>query len=140
MVRRIKQRKVSLIFHDGAWDRVYYGLSVAVAALASGGEVHALFTFGALKRLVKGHSDDLAIETSEGVTELVKKGPPRGKMPLIAELLVDAYRLGLKIYACPAAMAFFGIKKEDLQNGVDSIMGLTGFLEASQGASLSFYI
>lgn len=131
---------MALVFHDGAWDRVYYGLSVAVAALASGHEVHALFTFGALKRLVTGHSDDLGPETTEAVSDLVRRGPVRGKMPLIAELLADAYRLGLKTYACPAAMAFYGIKREVLLDGVDSIMGLTGFLEIAGGADLSFYI
>ncbi len=134
------KRKISLIFHDGAWDRVYYGLSVAVAALASGSEVHALFTFGALKRLVKGRADDLGDETSPDINQLVRHGPVRGKMPLIAELLHDASQLGLKIYACPAAMAFFGIKKEELVDGVDQVMGLTGFLEVSQGAGLSYYI
>ncbi len=140
MARRTNKRKVSLILHDGAWDRVYYGLSVAVAALASDSEVHALFTFGALKRLVKGHSDDLTGDTTPEIQELVRKGPPRGKMPSVADLLGYASQLGLKIYACPAAMAFLDIKKEDLVPGADTLMGLTGFLEVSQGADLSFYV
>ncbi len=140
MVRKARKRKIALIFHDGNWDRVYYGLSVAVAALASDNDVHAMFTFGALKRLRRGRADELGDETSGEIHTLVKMGPARGKLPAIAEMLKDATALGIKLYACPAAMAFFDIKKEDLIPGVDCMTGLIGFLEMSQGASLSFYV
>ncbi|MBI2935083.1 MAG: DsrE/DsrF/DrsH-like family protein [Chloroflexi bacterium] len=140
MARKTGKNKISLILHDGAWDRVYYGLSVALAALATGAEVHALFTFGALKRLVKGRADEVSGDTAPEVQRLVQNGPVRGKLPSIAELLGDASALGIKLYVCPAAMAFLGINKEDLIAGADSVMGLTGFLEMSRGADLSYYI
>jgi peroxiredoxin family protein len=140
MLKRNKKDKVILILHNGDWDRVYYGLSIAVAALSSGKEVHALFTFGALKRLVKGHADDLSTQTSEEIQGIVQKGPLQGKIPSIAEMLQTAGHLGLKMYACPAAMSVLGLSKEQLIPGVDTEMGLVGFLEICKGAILSFYI
>ncbi len=140
MNKKKKQDKINLIFHNGAWDRVNYGLSIAVAALASGKEVHAIFTYGALKRLVEGRADEAGEETSEEIKGMLKRGGLIGKVPSISELLQIGSRMGLKIYACPAAMAIFDIGQEQLMPGVDSVVGLTGFLEISQGSSLSYFI
>jgi peroxiredoxin family protein len=50
-------------------------------------------------------------------------------------------RFGGKIYACPAAMAFHSVTKDELIDEVDKVCGIATFLEESAGdASLTLYI
>ncbi|MDP2719399.1 MAG: hypothetical protein U1D67_00375 [Dehalococcoidia bacterium] len=140
MVKKNKHDKISLVMHDGAWDKVNYGLSIAVAALSSGKEVHAMFTYGALKRLIKGRADEMGGETSEEIRNRLQGGAFKGKLATNLELLRIGSQMGLKIYACPAAMAVLGISREQLIPEADSVVGLMGFLEISLGSSLTYYI
>jgi peroxiredoxin family protein len=42
----------------------------------------------------------------------------------------------VKITACSMASKLFGLKKEDFQDVVDGIGGLTSFLDSSEGSKL----
>ena len=48
--------------------------------------------------------------------------------------------MGLRLDACPTAMATLGIEKEDLVEEVDEIMGLTTFTILAKEAVINWYI
>jgi peroxiredoxin family protein len=106
-----------------------------------GREVHVLFTHGSLLRLKKGFTDKIGEETEEWIREAIKAGVKKGTMRKISELLTELKRFGGKIYACPAAMAFHSVTKDELINEVDKVCGIaTFFEELASDASLTLYI
>lgn len=131
-----------IFLHSGSYDRVYQALSITNVVLATGGEVHLFFSYGALKRLVKGNTDSVAI-AGEPVffKEDIEKNLERGTLDSISEMIETAKRFGrLKIYACTGSMAVLNIARNELIDSVDSSMGLVGFLELVKGADHALYI
>ncbi len=131
--------KVTFVLYDGSYGRVSYSLSMAMVALAKGMEVHMLFTHGALRRLVKGHLDDLGGGDAREIDVAVEKGVLNGSLPRISETLRDARRLGLKIYACPNGMALLNISRDELVSEVDKVLGLSTFLDFVEG-SIAYFV
>lgn len=131
---------LTLIFHSGAYDRVSYGLSLAKGALATGMEVHALFTFGALRRLVKGGTDDLGKETEEETRRILEKSLAKENIQPLSQQIKETKHMGLKIYACVNAMANFNVSRDELISEVDKPMGIATFLELARKATISLYI
>ena len=134
-----KERAV-LILHSGAYDRATYALSLAKMALAMGMEVHMLYTYGGLLRLVKGHSDDIGTETEPSLRLVMEKALATGQITPFRESLGEAKKMGLKVYACVAAMASLNVTRQELIEEVDQVTGLAKFLELARNAALSFYI
>jgi peroxiredoxin family protein len=103
---------MGIIFHSGSYDKVYYGLSIAIAASAIGKDVRCLFSSDALKYLKRENDIEKKID----------------KMPDIFELIKDAKKIGVKIYACTNSMALLNIARNELIDEVDKSTGLTTFL------------
>lgn len=126
--------------HSGAYDRASYALSIAMVALAMGMEVHLLVTWSGLKRFIKNQADALGEETDKELRETIEKGLAKGSLLPLRQLLQDAKKLGLKVYACVTAMANLNITKDELIEEVDQVVGLATFIEIAKDASLSLYI
>lgn len=134
--------KYCIFLHSGSYDRVYQALSITNVVLATGGEVQLFFSYGALKRLVKGNTDSVVIEGEPAFfKEDIEKNLKRGTLGSISEMIETAKRFGrLKIYACTGSMAVLNIVRSELIDSVDSSMGLVGFLELVKGADQVLYI
>lgn len=132
--------KIAIIISDASYERVEYVLALAFSSAAMGKEVHILFTYGAVTRLKKGHTDRVGEETSEWIREQVKTGLEKGSMQRISELIKNLKRLGAKIYACVAAMAFHNITRDELIEEVDEVQGLVAFIESIAGASTVIFV
>ena len=126
--------------HSGSYDRASYALSIALVALASGMEVHMLLTFEGLRRFTKGHLADIGEETSLNVRINIERGLKSGGIQSLEAQLADAKKLGLKLYACVSAMAILNIAQNELNDKVDSIMGLAAFLGFARTANINWYI
>ena len=126
--------------HSGAYDRASYALSIALVALASGMEVHMLLTFEGLRRFTRGHLADIGEETSSNVRTNIERGLESGGIQSLETQLADAKKLGLKLYACPNAMAALNIALSELLDEVDTVMGLAAFLEFARTAAINWYI
>lgn len=135
-----KRQQVTVILHSGAYDRASYALSIALVALASGMEVHLLLTFEGLRRFTKGHLADLGDETSSSVIVNIKRGLESGGIQSLETQLADAKKLGLKLYACPNAMAALNIGLSELLPEVDKVMGLAAFIQLASTAPVNWYI
>lgn len=134
------KERVTIILHSGSYDRASYALTIALVALASGMEVHILLTFEGLRRFTKGHLADMGEETSPNVRTNIERGLESGGIQSLETQLADAKKLGLKLYACPNAIAALNIALSDLLDEVDNIMGLAAFLGLARTASVNWYI
>ncbi|HEY4708042.1 MAG TPA: DsrE/DsrF/DrsH-like family protein [Thermodesulfobacteriota bacterium] len=131
-----------IFMHSGSYDRVFQAMSITNVVLATGGEVHLFFSYGALRRLVKGHTDDSVIEGEpEFFREEIEKNLKRGTLDPISEMISTAKRFGrLNIYACTGSMATLNIARDELIDEVDKSMGLVGFLQLVKEADRVLYI
>ena len=136
----LSKERITIILHSGAYDRASYALSIALVALASGMEVHLLLTFEGLRRFTKGHLADLGDETSSSVIVNIKRGLESGSIQSLEIQLADAKKLGLKLYACPNAMAALNIGLSELLPEVDKVMGLAAFIQLASTAPVNWYI
>ena len=134
------KERVTIILHSGSYDRASYALTLALVTLASGMEVHILLTFEGLRRFTRGHLADIGEETSPNLRTNIKRGLESGGIQSLESQLTDARKLGLKLYACPNAMAALNIALSDLPDEVDSVMGLATFLEFARTATINWYI
>ena len=134
------KERLTIILHSGSYDRAAYALTIALVALASNMEVHMLLTFEGLRRFTKGHLSGIGDETSAAVKADIERGLEWGIIPTLDSQLVDAKNLGLKLYACPYAIASLNISQSDLLDEIDDVMGLTAFLNLVRGAGVNWYI
>src|SRR3972149_8257002 len=137
-----KPYRYCIFLHSGSYDRVFQAMSISNVVLATGGEVHIFFSYGALKRLVKGRTDDVAIEGEAApFREEIEKNMRRGTLDSLTEMIETAKRFGhIKLYACTASMSVLNIARDELVDLVDSSMGLVSFMELVKGADTTLYI
>lgn len=132
--------KVAIIINSASYDRVAYALTIASTSAAVGKEVHVLFTYGAVLRLMKGKADEVGEETDPWIREHVTLGSLTGAIPKISELLNKLNGFGGKVYACVSAMALHNIMEDELTEEVNGVIGITTFLEKAEGASTTLYV
>ncbi len=133
-------QRAAIILHGQGYDRVSYALSLASVALAMGMEVHLLATWGGLLRFRRGRLEDLGEETGAESREGLRRGLATGGIRPLGAQLAEAKTLGLRLYACPSAMANLNIARNELAPEVDQVMGLASFLELARGAAMHWYI
>ena len=134
------KESVTLILHSQDYDRASYALSIALVALSSGKDVHILLTFGGLRRFIKDNIDKIGDETSPDIGNSLKQMLQAGIFQPITTQLANAKEMGLKLYACPNAMAALNIGLADIVDEVDEVMGLAAFMNIARSASVSWYI
>ena len=103
-------------------------------------EVHLLLTFEGLSRFTKGHLADIGEETSPKVRSNIERGLESGGIQRLEVQLADAKKLGLKLYACPNAMAALNIALSELLDEINNIMGLAAFIQLARSAVINWYI
>lgn len=137
-----KEKRYCIFLHSGSYDRVYQAMSITNVALATGYEVHIFFSYGALKRLVKGNTDKVVIEGEPAFfKEEIERNLQRGTLDSISEMIETAKRFGrLNIYACTGSMAVLNIARDELIEHVDMSMGLVYFLNLVKDAEQVLYI
>ncbi len=133
--------RACFFLHSGAYDRIHEAFALANVILARGGEVYMLFTYGALKRLVKGKTDRIDECEPTPFKEEFQKHLEKGSIETVLEMLRMGKRLGrLKILACSGAMGLLNISRDDLIEEVDQVTGLVAFMDIVKDANLTLYI
>lgn len=134
--------RLCIFLHSGSYDRVFQAMSITNVTLATGGEAHLFFSYGALKRLVRGRTDDAVIEGEPAFfRDEIEKNLSRGTIDPISEMISTAKRFGrLKIYACTGSMAVLNVARGELIDAVDQSMGLVSFLQLVKDADQVLYI
>lgn len=134
-----QKQGLAIILHSGSYDRLYHGLSIALAALALGTEVRLFFTYWALEQLktTKKLPQKLDKE-AKAHQEILEKNIKKGHMQEIPELLAQAKVMGARFYACTQSMGLLNISRNELVKEVDKSMGITTFLTETKGRQLLF--
>ena len=133
--------RACFFLHSGAYDRIHEAFALANVILAKGGEVYMLFTYEALKRLVKGKTDLIDEPEPTPFGKEFRKHLEKGSIETILEMLRTGKRLGrLRILACSGAMGLLNITRDELIEEVDQVTGLVAFMDIVKDANLTLYI
>ncbi len=156
-----QQDKLSLICFSGDFDKAIAAFTLATGAAATNKEVSLFFTFWGLNIIRKkpgrsftgggfltrffnflmGGVNKLPLSrlnfmgaSPKIMTYLMRKK----NVATLPELMESAKALGVKIIACEMAMHILDIKKEDLIDEVEEVIGVPTFLEHSKDAMTLF--
>jgi peroxiredoxin family protein len=133
--------KLALIIASEKMDKLFPAVTLGTTAAISGWDVEMFFTFWGLLSLKKGFQPS-------GVSLDYKEYGPRfsealasGAIPDWRTVLTQGVSTGkIRIYACSASLGMFGLKQEDLEGYVDSIVGAATFLSKAKDSNVSLFI
>ncbi|BDC17243.1 DsrE/DsrF/DrsH-like family protein [Acidianus sp. HS-5] len=134
-------KKLSLIVFSGTADKLMPVGILASGAAAAGYEVNLFFTFWGLQAITKksiGQPQPID-KNYEQFGPVMMQRMQEMKYPSWDQLVMQAKEVGeVKVYACSTTMEFFGIKREDLADFVDDVVGVATFLDRAEGGTTLF--
>ncbi len=152
-----KARRLLIVASKGTLDMAYPPLILAQIGAAMGLETGIFFTFWGLNIIRKDTVDKLKLSPvgnpalgmpnilgvipgmTSLATSMMKKRIKSIGMAPIREMIKECKELGVKLYACSNTVELMGLKREQLLDEVDDIVGATTFLEmASEDAVVLF--
>lgn len=156
-----KPKKLSLIAFSGDFDKLTAVFTLATGAAAVGYEVNIFFTFWGLDAIKqkKGRSfigsnwltkifgfmmGGISVTPSSrfnfcGIGPKIFRYLMRKNNVATLEELVDAaVALNVNIYACEMAMHILGLQKGDFIHEVKDVLGVSTFLDISEGGQTLF--
>ena len=133
------KKGLGIIFHSGAYDRIYHGFSIALAALALGRDVRLFFSYWALEYLKKKGPPVFELESGSKMhKEIIEKNMKKGHLQKISDHVAQVKQMGAKVYACTNSMGILNIARDELIAEVDKAMGLTTFLTETKDHQILF--
>jgi len=151
-------KKLMIVVSKGTLDMAYPPLILAQIGAAMGMEVGLFFTFWGFDIIRKDRVDNLKVtpvgNPSMGMpnilailpgmtamaTSMVKKKIKELNMPTIREMIKECKDLGVKFYACSTTMEMFGLKREDLIEEVDDVVGATTFMNMAMEDAVVMFV
>ena len=131
---------VAIVVSKNTLDMAYPPI-IAETAAAMGMEVHLFFTFWGLYLLKKGGAEKAKLPgLMRFFTGMMQKKMEKVGVKLLREMIREARELGVKFHACQTTMEVLGIKREDLIEEVDDVMGAASFLEIAEKAKITLFI
>lgn len=135
--------KISIILFSGTVDKLMPVGVLSTAAAALGYEVEVFATFWGLMALKKDAAEkNMRVSKDfEEMADAMMKVMREKNMPSWVDLLRQAKKIGnVKIYACAQTFDMFGMKKEDLLDIVDEVVGAGEYLEKAKNADITLFI
>ena len=135
--------KISLILFSGTVDKLMPVGVLASAAAAIGMEVEIFATFWGLLAMKKDVAEkNMKISKEyEEMAEMMFKIMKGKNVPSWIEMVRTAKELGnVKVYACAMTFDMFGMKKEDLVDIVDEIVGAGEYLDKAKESDITLFI
>lgn len=131
---------VAVFLHDGTYDRMHQGLSIAASAVAMGRRADVFFFWWALERLVKDRLDDAEFGSGPEQVAAAERFEALG-MPTLRQLLAHLRESGLcTLYACSGSLAAIGARPPELEGRVDQLVGWATILQRTTGVTDRFYL
>lgn len=150
-------KKVCIICSKGSLEDVYAALVLANGAVMEGIEAKLFFTFFGLDAVTKKTMEKLKTATlgnpamrmpgglpfpsligmlpgvENGVSSMMRNQMEKLDIPPVGEFLEMIEAGGGEVYVCKLAMDMFKLKREDLWDGVKSILTVGEFYELAGG-------
>ncbi len=137
-----KKMKHAYVVHSGTLDKLYPVFMLASTGGAMDAEVHLFFTFWGLDAVKKGGLNKAKLPGIMSLGTGMMKGKIKNVgVPSLVELMKMCRDTGnVKIYACSTTMAMMDVKKEELIDEVDEIVGAATFLDLAMDAQVQMFI
>lgn len=135
----INNKGLAVIFHSSSFDRVYHGVSIALAALALGRQVRFFFSYWALEYLKKQKTPLFKLDAeAQEFSDALKRHIKKGNLLEINEAFNQAKSMGAKFYACTNSMSLLNISRDELIDITNKSMGITTFLTETKEDQILF--
>jgi peroxiredoxin family protein len=157
----MEKKKLSIVCFSGDFDKALAAFTLATGGAAANWEVSMFFTFWGLNILKKqrgrraigkgllarlfnflmGGRDKLPLSRLNfgGMSPGLMSGMMRkNNVATLDELITAAKALEVKLIACEMAMHILGIRREDLDDDVQEVIGVATFLNYSKDAHVIF--
>ena len=157
----MEKEKLSIVCFSGDFDKILAAFTIATGAAVTNHEVNMFFTFWGLNVLKKKQGRSWI---GKGVLDRIfnflmggRKNFPlsrlnfcgispklmtmmmkKNNVATLPELIDAAKNLGIRMIACEMAMNILGIKREDLVDEVENVVGVVTFLSDSKDAKIIF--
>jgi peroxiredoxin family protein len=129
--------EIAIFLHDGAYDRMHQGLSIAASAAAAGRRAHVFFFWWALERLAQDALDEPDFDPPR--PEVANRFETKG-IPTLRQLLAHLRESGLcRLYACTGSGAILGVGS-GMERRVDQLVGWNAILHLTAGITDRFYL
>ncbi|MGQ4834017.1 MAG: DsrE/DsrF/DrsH-like family protein [Candidatus Asgardarchaeia archaeon] len=136
-----KPKKMAIIVSKSTLDMAYPPFILAQVGASLGMEVHLFFTFWGINIIKKGGAKKLKLPGLMRIgTGMMKKKMKQAGVPSLEEMIKTCHELGVKLWACSQTMEIMGIKREDLIDEVEDVVGATAFLDIAQDADITLFI
>ncbi|MCL4322988.1 MAG: DsrE/DsrF/DrsH-like family protein [Candidatus Thermoplasmatota archaeon] len=137
-----KKSKLVIVLSKGTLDAAYPALIIATSGVSLGMDVYMYFTFGGMKFLTEGESEQVGPSKDLGLTkEQLESLTAKGGMPSVQQMLKMAADMGVHINACSPTMKLFGTTEKNLILKDTNVVGATTFLGwASDPTAITLFI
>jgi len=134
---------MALVVFSGTVDKLTAAATIATGGVAMGMDVDLFFTYWGLMALRK----DMIKNNTKISKDFEEMGPMVAEMmrkknvPSWYEILTKAREAGnVKLHACSQTYDLMGMKKEDLSEMVDDVIGVGKFVELATDAKITLFI
>ena len=142
MTEKNGKKKIAMVVSKNTMDMAYPPFILGLTGAAMEMDVTLFFTFWGLNLLKKkGGADSVKLPGIMRIGTGMMKGRMKeaGAMPL-PDMIAQAKEMGAKMYACQMTMDVMKIKREDLIEDVDDVVGAATFLQIAQDADITLFI
>jgi len=133
--------KLALILFSGSSDKLQAASIIISGGAATDTKVRIFATFWGLMALTKnGVTPRISSDFKEYQDQAFKIMSEK-KVPGWLDLMKQAKEMGdVKFYACSMTYDLFGLKREDLLDIFDEVVGVGTFLEEAKDADITLFI
>jgi peroxiredoxin family protein len=135
--------KISIIAFSGTVDKLYPVSILASGAAALGMKVEIFLTFWGLNAFRKDNiRTNIKISKDfEEMAEFMEETLKNKNVPHWFDMLKQAKEIGeVNVYACAQTYDLFDMKKEDLADIIDGVVGVGEFLKKAKDSDITLFI
>lgn len=140
---QVNKERLSIIVFSGTIDKLYPVAILASGASAMGMDVEMFLTFWGLNAFRKDQLNQPGkiSKDFEEMAPVMMNVFKANNVPHWIEILKQAKEIGnVRIYACAMTYDLFQMKKEELSELIDSVVGVGEFLEKAKESSITLFI
>ncbi len=135
---------MAVVLAAGTSDRLLPFATLVSGAVAMGYEVHVFASYWGLDALRRSrpaaaHPPVTPGHGAEG--EVLERTLVERHVPGWRQILAAAKRVGpVHVYACSQSMDVLSLKREELDDLVDEVVGVATFVDRTRGASATYFV
>lgn len=133
--------KISIIVASDKLDKLYPAAILASTAAAMGWEAELFFTLWGLQALKRDYEPSEVSSDYKAYEHRLGEAIASKALPGWREMLARGKANGrLRVYACSATLDLLNIRKEDLTDLVDGVVGAATFLGRAKDSDVDIFI